>query len=369
MTRVLCLMMIGLAVTTPAFADEWPAEARMQMEAAGSELKAATTTAERVKALRKIERIASAHPEAPDARLAAQLLGHKATMEAGPAVMLDALAALAASGRITDTETLANIAGPLLGAVAEMHDKGTLLPSLAIEVDSAVKRLDAAAARVGLPSVADAISQASDNPGLGAALTDTLGQIAAAAKVARAASNLDALDEKAKKEFVDNLASLVSKGAGPAISGPAFAVFRDQIVWSSEMFGESTKALDLVTAAIETGQFDHQAYGRIRDRLQDLSKGPWGSDTAKDFFKSLCKAIPILGAWCDDAFELGEALAASVDCGAITCDCDNVSGGLVRGPLIVQCRLQEQDLISECKATGKVTSACDNGAKGPAATH
>ncbi len=369
MSRLLSLLFVALIAVAPALADEWPAEARMEMEAAGARLKAATTTAERVTALRDIEAIARAHPDAPDARLTAALIGQKATMEAGPAVMLDALGELAASGQITDTQTLANIAGPLLGAVAEMQENGTLLPSAAIQLDDAIQKLDAATAKAGLPSVADAISQASGDAKLGAAITGALGKIAAAAKLARDAPKLNEMDEKAKKEFIDNLVSILPPGAGPAITGPAFTVFRDQLAWNSEMFGESAKAVNLVSDAIETGRFDHAAYNKIRDRIQELAKGPWGSSTAKDFFKKLCKAIPIAGAFCDDAFQLAEELVSGVDCRAITCDCDNVGGGLMRGPLIVQCKIQEQDLIAACQATGKVAGSCLGDAKGPGASH
>jgi hypothetical protein len=369
MSRLFSLLFVAMIAATPALADEWPAEAKMQMEAAGAQLKTATTTAERVTALREIEAIAKAYPDAPDARLTAALISQKATMEAGPGVMLDALGELTASGQITDTETLANIAGPLLGAVAEMQENGTLLPSAAIQLDDAIQKLDAATAKAGLPSVADAISKVSGDEKLGAALTGALGKIATAAKLARQAPNLAELDEKAKKEFIDNLVSILPPGAGPPITGPAFTVFRDQLVWNSEMFGESTKALNLVADAIETGQFDHAAYNKIRDRLQELSKGPWGSDTAKDFLKKLCKSVPIAGAWCDDAFKLAEELISGVDCDAITCDCENVGGGLMRGPLIVTCKIEEQNLIGECQATKKVTGSCPEGAKGPGASH
>jgi hypothetical protein len=369
MYRLLVLLFVGMIVAAPALAADWPAEAKMQMETAGAQLKAAKTTTERVAALRQIEAIAKAYPDAPDARLTATLIGQKATMEAGPGVMLDALGELAASGQITDTQTLANIAGPLLGAVAEMQENRTLLPSAAIQLDDAIKKIDAATAKAGLPSVAEAISKASGDAKLGAAVTGALGKIAAAAKVARDAPNLKDMDEKAKKEFLDNIVSIMPPAAGPAITGPAFGVFRDEVVWSSEMYGESTKALDLVADAIETGKFDMGAYNKIRDRLQQLAKGPWGGDTAKDFFKKLCKSIPIAGAWCDDAFDLAEQLISGVDCKAITCDCDHVGGGLMRGPLIVQCKIQEQDLISECQATKKVTGKCQGDAKGPGATY
>lgn len=369
MSRLVCLLFVVMISAAPAVADEWPAEAKMQMEAAGARLSAATMTAERVEALREIEAIAAAYPDAPDARLTAALMSEKATMEAGPGVMLDALGELAASGQITDVDTYAAIAGPLLDSVAKMQENGTLLPEMAIQLDDAVQKLNSAAAKAGLPSVADAISQVTGDDKLGSAITDSLGRLANLAKVARESSDLAAMDEKATKEYIDNLVSILPPGAGPAISGPAFVAFRDSLAWNNEMYGESTKALNLVADAIETGQFDHAAYNKIRDRLKELSKGPWGGDTAKDFFKKLCKSIPIAGAWCGDAFKLVEELISGVDCKAITCDCENVGGGLMRGPLIVQCLIQEQALIGECKATQKVTGSCQGDAKGPGASH
>ncbi len=369
MSRLFALLFAVMIATTPALADEWPAEAKMQMEAAGARLSAATTTAERVVALREIEAIAKAYPDAPDARMTAFLMGEKATMEAGPGVMFDALRDLAVSGQITDLETLAGIAGPLLGTIAEMRDNGTLLPSVAIGLDDAISKLNAATAKARLPSVADAISQVSGDPALGAALTDSLGRLANLAKAARAAPNLAEMDAKAKKEFIENAVGMLPLGAGPAISGPAFVAFRDVLVHASEMFSVSTKALNLVTDTMETRQLDHEAFNKIREQLNYLSKGPWDSDTAKDFFKKLCKAIPILGAWCDDAFKLAEELMGPVDCSAITCDCGNVGGGLMRGPLIVTCKIQEQDLILQCQATKTVTGSCDDGAKGPGANY
>ena len=148
-----------------------------------------------------------------------------------------------------------------------------------------------------------------------------------------------------------------------------YVMYRDLVAWDNQMFGESAKALNLVADAIETGRFDHEAYNKIRGRLEELKKGPWDSDTAKDILKSLCKAIPIASAWCDDAFKLAEKLMGPVDCSAITCDCANVGGGLMRGPLIVTCKIQEQDLILQCQATKTVTGSCDGDAKGPAANY
>lgn len=368
LSMILLFQMVIFSVQ-PAAADEWPADAKARMEAAGARLSAATDTAQRVDALREIQQIAAAHPDAPDARLTATLLSDKATQEAGPGAMLDALGDLASSGQIGDVQVYASIVGPLMDTIGKMQDNGTLMPEAAIQLDDAVSKLNSAAAKAGLPSVADAITKATGNDKLGSAVTDTLGRLAKLAKVARASPNLAEMDSKATKEYIDNLVGILPPGAGPAISGPGFVLFRDNLAWNNEMFGESTKALNLVADAIETGKFDDKAYGKIRDRLNELSKGPWGSDTAKDFFKSLCKAIPIAGAWCDDAFKVAEELVSGVNCGEVTCDCENVGGGLLRGPLIVQCKIQEQDLISECNATKKVTGKCQGDAKGPGASH
>ena len=250
-----------------------------------------------------------------------------------------------------------------------MQADGTLLSETAIQLDDAISNLNAAAAKAGLPSIGETISQASGDVVAGAAVTDMLGKLANMAKVARGSSDLAKMTADETKEYIDSMVGALPAGGGVAISGPAFIAFRDSLAWNNEMFGQSTQALDLVANAIETGQFDHEAYNKISNRLNELSKGPWGSDTAKDMLKSLCKSIPVAGAWCDDLFKAVENLLGDVDCGAITCDCDNVGGGLMRGPLIVQCRLQEETLIAECRATQKVTSTCDEGAKGGGANY
>ena len=61
MSRLFSLLFAVMIAATPALADEWPVQAKMQMEAAGAQLRAATTTAGRVEALREIEAIAAAH--------------------------------------------------------------------------------------------------------------------------------------------------------------------------------------------------------------------------------------------------------------------------------------------------------------------
>lgn len=353
----------------PAIAQDWPDSARAAMNAAGERLQSATTTEDRVRALRDIEAIAEAHPDAPEARLLARTIGQKATMEAGPKAMLGALSDLAKSGNIPNAQTYGDILAPMMETVGNMAEDGTLLPQTAIELDKAITSLNDTAKKAGLPEVGAAISQATGIEGIGEKTTGLIGRIAKAAEVARAAPDLAKMNQAETKKFLDTLVGLLPAGAGPAVSGPALGVFTEQLGWSNEMFGESTKAMNLVADAIETGEFDQEAYAKIQNRLKGLSKGPWGSDTFKNFYKGLCKLIPVAGAWCDDAFKAVEELVSGVDCGAITCDCGNVGGGLMSGPKTVTCKLQEESIISECNATKKITLSCDPDAKGPGASH
>ena len=339
------------------------------MQRAGDRLSSATTTAERVDALREIGAIAAEYPDATGAQTMASVFSQKATMEAGPSAMLGALEELASAGEITDVNAYGAIVGPLIDTVVKMQADGTLLSETAIQLDDAISKLNSVAAKAGLPSVAEAITQASGDIVGGAAITDALGKLANFAKVARGAPDVAGMTAKETKAYLDSVVGSLPAGGGVAISGPMYIAFRDSLAWNNEMFGQSAQALDLVANAIETGQFDHEAYNKIHDRLNELSKGPWGSDTAKDILKSLCKSLPVAGAWCDDLFKAVETLLSDVDCGAVTCDCDNVGGGLMRGPLIVQCKLQEDTLIAECRATQNVTSTCDAGAAGPGANY
>ena len=369
MRGMLSLIFSMLLFLTNANAEPWSDDAKAQLDAAGARLSAATTTEDRVAALREIDAIVSAHPESEDAQLLAQIIGEKATIEAGPKAMIDALGDLAASGEITDVNSYATIVGPMIDTIVKMQQDGSLLPSTAIALDEAIKKLDAVAKKANLPTVADAISQATGDPNIGSTIRNSLGRIAALAQLARDTPNINEMDEKALKSYIDKYFSLFPVAVAPALGAGGGVIIRDTLVWNNEMFKESTKALDLVTDAMETGEFNTAEYNKIRDRLTDLSAGPWGSSTATDFFKALCKGIPVAGAWCDDIFKALDELVNGISCEAITCDCGNVGGGLMSGALTVQCEIAQQSLILECQATKTVTGTCEAGASGPGASH
>lgn len=351
----------------PVLASEWPESVKLQMDAIGARLGVAETAADRVDAIREIEVIVAAHPDAPDARLMARLLSQQATIEAGPGAMLDALNKLAASGQISDAESFAGIAGPLIGAIADMQDDAPLLGSVAIELNDAVSKLNATAAKAGLPSVADAISQFTGDKKLGSAMTNFLSRISSVAKLARDAPNLAEFDEKMTKEFIANSLKIMSRASAVAVNPVGVSMFSSQVVWSSQMYGEATKAMNLIADAMETGEVNPKEFNKVVQTIEVLASGPWNSDTAKDILKSLCKTIPVAKAWCKDLFKLADKLISVSDCSAMTCDCENVGGGLSFGPRYTKCKWKEQELILQCTATGSVTSQCLGHARGPGA--
>jgi len=368
--RGLLILFATLAlIGFPVSAQEWPDEAKRAMDGAGSRLASATTTAQRVDALRQIEAIAAAYPDAPDARIAAYLIGQQATMEAGPGAMLDALGTLAASGDVSDPRVYGEILLPIMQTLGDMQDDNTLLPSAAIALDDAISGLDKAAARAGLPGIADAIDAATGLPKLGSDATNVLSRLAAVAKLAQEERDLATMDAEATKAFIDNIVSIGPPIPALGVNQIGYEMFRDTLAWNNEMYGQSAKALNLVADAIETGQLDSAAYQEVTDNLNRLSSGPWDSSIAKGVLQSMCEAIPILGSWCGDAFKFAEELISGANCEALTCDCQNVGGGLMRGPLIVQCELHQSDLINQCLADNTVSLACLADAKGPGASH
>jgi len=228
-----------------------------------------------------------------------------------------------------------------MATIGEMRDNGMLLPDTAVRVDNAIKKLDDAATKAGLPKLADIVDPPIGGTQPRSKTAELIEQIAALAKKARDAANPQNMNEAEKRRAIDRLFGLLPRGAGPALTGPGYTVFRDTVVWNSEMFDESSKAMNLVADAMTTGKFDQQTFGKIESRMKDLAKGPWTEKTAVDFFERLCKGIPVAGPWCGEAFKLFKAKSSDVDCAAISCDCDNVPGGLMKGPLIVQCRIRQ----------------------------
>ena len=364
---------VGLFIFATLFsqiqAKEWPEGAKLAIVDAGGRLSAAKSPADRVTALREINRIATANPDSKGAQLLARMVSDKAIQEAGPSTILDALGDYAKAGKVRDPDTLRDFLVPYLATLSDMHENGTLYPKAIIELDKGIKKLDSIVKKAGLPKLVDIIDDPFGDPAQTPKAIDFIAKAAIYFKAKEDIENWDKLDEDARKKAVDNWMALVPKGLSPALYGPAYIVFRDQVVWNGEMFRASSEGLGLVTEAMETGKLDLEKYAKVEKRLKELRKGPWGTSTAIDAMKSLCKQVPVADAWCDDIFKVATDFIQGVNCDTISCDCGNAGpGGIVNAGIVVQCKIQEKNLISVCKKEKKAVGACLPGLSGPGAT-
>jgi hypothetical protein len=129
-----------------------------------------------------------------------------------------------------------------------------------------------------------------------------------------------------------------------------------------QMYDASADGLNLVADAIETGQIDQSRLTEITDRLNNLSRGPWGGDTAREFVRSWCGMLPALGGLCEELFdEIAELIEGPV-CARINCDCANLAGGLLgAGPERVTCEINQQNLQALFQANNRIEGVCDPG--------
>lgn len=348
------LFILGFLAPPAALADPWPDQAVAEFNQAAEMLGRAQTPQERAAAIELMTDVAWTNSRADGADLVADMLVRSQIGELAHAETVEALAVLAGAGAL-DPETYGEIVGPIVDSALELAEVGDILPSQAIALDDAIKKLDEVAAQAGLPQVSE----------LAPELTGKLSIFTDLVRTYRDLKDLKTADEEKTKEILDRLLGLAGR-VNPVFNTPAAVAFRDQLAWQKSMWSETTAGLDLVTRTMETGKFDSAAYDRIANRLKQLAKGPWGADTAKDFLKKLCDALPVLKKACEDLFDV--AVDAVVNCSAIDCDCANVGGGILSGPNRVTCELTQASLRAACAAEGKVVGVCDAGASGPAAT-
>ncbi len=352
-----------------AQAQEWPGEAKQKIVDAGRKLSNAKTPADRVAALRDVQRIAKANPDSKGAQLLARMVADKATQEASPSEILGALSDYAKAGKVRDPDTLREFLVPYLATLSDMHENGTLYPKAIVELDEGLKKLDSIMKKAGLPELTKIVDDPFGDTIQTPKAVGLIAKIASFVKAKAALENWDKLDADARKKAIDDWISVLPTGLSPALYGPAYIVFRDQVVWNGEMFRASSQGLGLVTEAMETGKLDLKKYAKVEKRIKELRKGPWRTSTAIDAMKSLCKHVPVATAWCDDIFKVATDFVQGINCEAISCDCGNAGpGGLVGGGIVVQCKIQESNLISICKKEKKAVGKCSPGFSGPGAT-
>jgi uncharacterized protein YukE len=256
----------------------------------------------------------------------------------------------------------------ILAAVAELNAPGSTgvppTPSAAHAVSEAIARYDEVAAAAGAPSLREAIVGALPEE-IGEHLNAVLDQIEQINEVYENLEDVAAGDTDAIDDFVGGVMGLLPASLSPAFSGPAAIAFGDLMQWNGEMYDAAADGLDVVADAIETGRVDQDRLNQITNRLNNLSRGPWGGDTAREFFRSWCDLLPALNDLCEQLVdEAGDAITGA-NCAAIDCDCANVGGGLLAGPDRVTCEITQQDLRAFCAANGRIEGVC--GPAGPAA--
>jgi hypothetical protein len=265
---------------------------------------------------------------------------------------------------VADAGNLPQQALDLIVATSLLSEAGTTgvppTPSAAHAVWEAIQRYDEVAELVGAPTLRELFTVAL--PGdAGERLNGALDRIEQVNEIFENLEDVAAGDTEAVDDFVTGVLGLLPAGASPALSGPASVAFVDVMQWNANMYDASADGLNLVADAIETGQIDQTRLNEITERLNNLSQGPWGGDTARDFVRSWCGLLPALGGLCEELFDEVAELIEGPVCARIDCDCANVGGGLLAGPDRVTCEINQADMRAFCEANNRIEGVCEPG--------
>ena len=352
---LLCLAaLLFLPLSAQAFNHDY--------RAAGLRLTMATTDEARAKAMADMAKAAS-RSRAEGAELAVELLSQQSLALANDDAFQTFLSRVADPNTFSDPEAYGEAMTPLLRAMTR-----TMRPTLTdvnalIKLGDAIKQHDERAKAFGLPTFQDMAAKLA-NSGEGT-VGLILNGILAAAQFAKDREAGDRMTDAATRKAQDRIISLLPDSLAPF--GPALPFARDQIRWTGRQFDRSSAAIDLVTEAMETGEFDTAAYEKIRvEMMRDFRRGPWDRGTYGDALVALCKKIGPLGTFCKDIFDALAPLWEPQHCKAIDCDCANVGGGILERTWYDECKRTEDWLIEECRRTEIIPGTCHN-ISGPAA--
>lgn len=186
-----------------------------------------------------------------------------------------------------------------------------------------------------------------------------------------AAGKVFKAEKSAEQYFKDNdpdvatimgdILDLVPSAASPVLSGPLGVALSDLMNWNASFFDRIDDGIDILNDGMRTGHLDHERLARLTQQIKTLARqGPWGTQTAKAFLNKWLANFPrlskLLGALWPDL---------PLQCHLISCDCGNVSAGLLTKQWQEQCKESEDRISKMCLATGKLTGVCNPG--GPAA--
>lgn len=175
-------------------------------------------------------------------------------------------------------------------------------------------------------------------------------------------------DAQATEDFINDVAGMIPPSLSPAMASPLGTAFAHQQRWQQEMTQAATDGLNTVADAIETGHFDEERFREISDRLEELSRGPWGEETARDAVRQWCGHLPIGSEVCEKAVDTWEEWSEEALCeAAVNCDCEN-SEYMFPSVSIPQCYGYEEAARQQCREDGYVSGiGCDPITSGPAA--
>jgi hypothetical protein len=241
----------------------------------------------------------------------------------------------------------AAVATQLVEALVASEDTAVKLPSSLEALGKELDQLDALGVKVDVPGATilkDAIKLA---------------------KLALSAAELENRDAEALVEFTGNVADYLPPHLVPALGGHALEAFKEKLVWDEKMYEASTEGLNIVSEAIETGQFDSERYEKLAAEIEALANaGPWDGDNASQFLKEFIAEVPLIGPLVNALWSAAEE-SESI-CDAISCDCDNLDFGILTGPYRDECRAAEQALKNACSASGgQIQGSCHPTASGP----
>lgn len=295
---------------------------------------------------------------APGAELTRWMINMQMAAEAAIAELSDALSQLegAAGG------DLSLQAAGFAAAVGAVQPHIPPIPSAAYKFVEATNAYDKTAAAKNLPQVREAIALFGGEKAK--AVSEALGKLEKATELYDKAEAAAKGDPDAVNELARTLAGMVPAPVAPSLAGPPKIAFNELTDWDKEMYEVSAEGVYIVEDAIKKGRVDTERLAKVTQKLEDLRRGPWDGDTAREFAKSWCdKLPPVVSDLCKKVFEKEKPPT----CADIDCDCESISGGIIVGPLKVQCELHESELRQLCESHGEVVGSCDPGARGDAA--
>ncbi len=282
----------------PAGAQEldWDAELQSNLATATAAFAEATESLDRLSAFGGVQTTLEAAGDAPGAALMLKLTGAQV---GGEAALDDLQGVVTALGKQGAGAGLEEQAAAIAGAIAALHpedpETAPVMPSTVLSLSEAIATYDAAAEEAGLPSLREtALSLLPE--GIRERVSGVLDRIDQAAAFARDLADLAAGDEEAARRVADGYFSIFPPN--PALTGHQVAI-TDLLAWDARMYGASADALNVVANAIETGQVDTEALRQITDRLNNLSRGPWGIETLQRLMRTFCGQLPVLADLCE----------------------------------------------------------------------